>query len=97
MERGPVVRANVCLLSDRRQVAHRDRGDQASFKGDVLGMFPSEEKKTLMKGFPENTGHLVSTGSSSERRSGECKKTWRLGESAPRQTVVPSRREQEHE
>lgn len=46
MERGPVVRANVCLLSDRRQVAHRDGGDQASFKGDVLGMFPSEKKKT---------------------------------------------------
>ena len=80
-------------MSDRRQVAHRDRGDQASFKGDVWEMFPAaKKKKTLIKGFPENTGHLVSTGSSSERRSGEGKKTWRLGESAPWQAVVPSRR-----
>lgn len=92
MERGPVVRANVYLLSDRRQVAYRDRGDRASFKSDVLGMFPSEEKKALMEGFPENTGHLVSMGSSSERRSGGGRKTWRLRESAPWQAVVPSKR-----
>lgn len=86
MERGPVVTANVYLLSDRRQIAHRDRGDHVSFKSDVLGMFPSEEKKVLMKVY------LVSTGSSSERRSGEGRKTWRLGESAPWQVMVPSRK-----